>query len=575
MSSSRCGRTLAGVWLGALLITGLAGIPAGMAGFVPVETEEQDPARLSSSLRTPQGLYPGVVALTSTSANWKDAQAKDKGFLHHCTGLLVKPQWVLTEAYCIDELKSFDQATESLRVLHGDVDLQKAKSVAIKRVIKHPDYRTSSGAPINSLALLELAEALPEAAIVLSREEPVAKEQAQGDLGSAVVVGWGEFFDNEPKGFLHLQRHLSVRLIPRETCNVTMNGQVEASMICADSGFKRIDVCSAFGGSPLMIPNARGRLQAVGMVSWGIRCAEQPTVYTGLATYLPWIETEIGSLPSDAPLARPEGRPEKQVFDDPGAQMRALNPNANVAPQDMFRYMVSIGEPDPSNPLILNQGLIHKCGGVLLHRRWVLTAAHCVAHAVSNPAKLQLKIESAVLSRGGKFLHAKRILVHPKYQVTMQKSPVNDLALIEIQEEIKDIDPPPFVDPVWERQLLGATGEAPRDVVVLGWGRKGTSRVDTHTDYLHWTAIRIIERKICNGPNSYNGRIDDDVYCAGKPDADSCEGDSGGPLMVPDPAAFILIGLVSWGDGCGKNDKPGVYVRLSRYNDWILDSMQK
>ncbi|HEY7958485.1 MAG TPA: trypsin-like serine protease, partial [Sphingomicrobium sp.] len=68
----------------------------------------------------------------------------------------------------------------------------------------------------------------------------------------------------------------------------------------------------------------------------------------------------------------------------------------------------------------------------------------------------------------------------------------------------------------------------------------------------------------------YRGKVNAAMLCAGAPGKDSCQGDSGGPLILTygEP---VLVGVVSWGIGCGNGSNPGLYVRIDRNNylDWI------
>eukprot|EP00541_Cyclophora_tenuis_P012363 CAMPEP_0116557988 /NCGR_PEP_ID=MMETSP0397-20121206/9558_1 /TAXON_ID=216820 /ORGANISM="Cyclophora tenuis, Strain ECT3854" /LENGTH=181 /DNA_ID=CAMNT_0004083531 /DNA_START=175 /DNA_END=723 /DNA_ORIENTATION=+ len=100
------------------------------------------------------------------------------------------------------------------------------------------------------------------------------------------------------------------------------------------------------------------------------------------------------------------------------------------------------------------------------------------------------------------------------------------------------------------------------------------------SDELRQVDIQIIDHNDCNDANSYNGEVyDSTMICAGSTTGgqDSCGGDSGGPLIVREDTGsahngavvVVLVGISSFGTGCGLVDYPGVYTRVSAYAEWI------
>ena len=73
----------------------------------------------------------------------------------------------------------------------------------------------------------------------------------------------------------------------------------------------------------------------------------------------------------------------------------------------------------------------------------------------------------------------------------------------------------------------------------------------------------------------YGFLMREDMLCAGEEGRDSCSGDSGGPLVCPlgPLGSPVLTGVTSWGQGCGRPDKPGVYTEVAHFLDWIMQTM--
>uniref|UniRef100_A0A671EBK8 Plasminogen n=1 Tax=Rhinolophus ferrumequinum TaxID=59479 RepID=A0A671EBK8_RHIFE len=108
---------------------------------------------------------------------------------------------------------------------------------------------------------------------------------------------------------------------------------------------------------------------------------------------------------------------------------------------------------------------------------------------------------------------------------------------------------------------------------ITGWGEtQGTFGAGL----LKEAQLPVIENKVCNRYEYLNGRVKSTELCAGHlaGGTDSCQGDSGGPLVCFEKDKYILQGVTSWGLGCARPNKPGVYVRVSTYVPWIERTMR-
>lgn len=206
---------------------------------------------------------------------------------------------------------------------------------------------------------------------------------------------------------------------------------------------------------------------------------------------------------------------------------------------------------------------IHRCGATLISNTWLVSAAHCFRDA-RNPQRWSVSfgtyIRSPLLVR-----LVKTIIVHEKYHYPAHEY---DIALVQLANRVE------FTRTVHRVCLPDPDERFPYniDAVVTGWG--ALSNNGETPNVLQEATVKLIDSRTCNRREVYNGDITPGMLCAGylEGGADACQGDSGGPLVTPDSRSmWYLVGIVSWGDDCGKPNKPGVYTRVTYFRDWITE----
>lgn len=241
------------------------------------------------------------------------------------------------------------------------------------------------------------------------------------------------------------------------------------------------------------------------------------------------------------------------------AQMNSIKPMIVGGTQSLpgeHPYIVSLQDSEG-----------HFCGGSLISSNWVLTAAHCVgAGTYSGVAQVVIGLHDQRDMQGAEVFKPVKVLIH-KNNVRLKYH--YDFALIQldgnssyspIELNSKEISIPSLKS---SKKIMAT---------VAGWGaiEEGNPNLPS---VLRHVQVPLVSQNDCNTAKAYDGDIDNTMLCAGYPAGvkDACQADSGGPLVVRENGKDLLIGVVSWGEGCAAPNKYGVYGKVNKALPWIKE----
>ncbi|KAI4500249.1 hypothetical protein M0802_004666 [Mischocyttarus mexicanus] len=273
------------------------------------------------------------------------------------------------------------------------------------------------------------------------------------------------------------------------------------------------------------------------------------------------------STPSPQPIRQGCGRRHPK-----GVGFRIIGDTNNESQFGEFPWMVAILKEEAigTNGKKLN---VYQCGGSLIHRKAVLTAAHCVRGA--NPSELRIRAGEWDTQTNNEIYPYQdrtvdKIITHEKFH---SGALYNDIAVLILSQPVEIAENVDLVCLPEQNAVFDGTR-----CFASGWGKDVFGKEGHYQVILKKVEVPIVPRDTCQNilRQTRLGKyfvLDRTFICAGgEKGKDTCNGDGGSPLVCPlkeNPNFYVQTGIVAWGIGCGEDGTPGVYVNVAELKHWV------